>query len=53
MELRVKVTYSGAPILPENETVPEERTYRVRQKEGLLKCGWEGNSVGVIIYGFT
>ena len=27
--------------------------YRVPQKEGLLKCGWQGNNMGAIIYGFN
>ena len=27
--------------------------YRVWQKEGLRESGWQGNNMGVIIYGFN
>ena len=26
---------------------------RVRQQEHLLECVWEGNSMGVVMYGFN
>ena len=26
---------------------------RVRQKQGLLECGWLGNNMGVIMYNFN
>ena len=36
-----------------NYGAANQQEYRVRQKQGLLECGWLGNNMGVIMYNFN